>query len=476
MKPKALVVEDDEQTAEAFCNELSKAGFSVRHAPSSELALSRYLREESFHLALCDLMLPGRSGLSLINKLKQVCPATQTVLVTNHGSPSTVATAFKRGACEFLPKPVPMREFNQLCNRIKSNPTLFLPNQLLVEPADYVDFSGMLGRDPAMLAVLQLARDIAPLRHPVLLVGETSVGKRTLAQAMHTRSTANKGPFVVVRTQAIPPKRLAATLFGRDSARRPGDEMPGPGEVENAASGTLYIDDLSHVSLRCQAQLIELIDTGRYRRVGDLAQRQVHVRLMIGTTEPLEKLRQNRTILPELYHRLKGCALEVPALRNRPDDVALLADYFLRTLRKGGRTKANCVSPEAQRRLRSYGWPGNLRELASVIQQSVLDSRSSMIGEAHLPEILRATPLAPLMLKLPLGSRLVDIEREAILQTLRLTEGNKSQAATMLGMSRRSFYDRLQDYEKELGIDFGAEKRARKKAARRPVITDISAD
>jgi DNA-binding NtrC family response regulator len=456
MKYKALVVEDNTELALGLCAALRQVGYAARHAPDAEDAVNRCLREDSYHLAICDNQLPGESGLSLLQRLRDNCPATFTVLLTAYGTPNVVALAFKHGAVEFIPKPVKPREFMQICERIREEVPLFLPNRLLLEPRDWIEFEGMLSCEDVMLLAFNAVRAAAPLRHAVLLIGEAGVGKASLARALHKCSPSSQGPFVMMRTAAYPVRHLQRVLFGRDREDR--DHPPGPGggssgscAVEQAEGGTLYVDDVTALDSFTQVQLLNLLENGRYCRVGSTAERSGNVRVVVSSSRDLDSLAADAEFNRELLHRLRGCAVQIPPLRDRRRDIPLIANRVLERLVAREESKPSRLSGEAERMLCSYTWPGNIRELESAIQTSVFGVRSATLQAYHLPAVVRGATHWPGVLHIPVGTKLADIEREAILQTLRMSNGNKSQTAEALGISRRSLYDKLSHYQHATG-------------------------
>jgi len=463
MKLKVLVVEDDVELGESLCVALKQCGgVTARHAPTAEVAIQRCLREDTYHIVLCDLNLPGDTGLTLINKLHEACPATYSVLLTGQGTPGSVAAAFKRGAVEFLPKPVRMRDLQRLCDHVKTIAPLFLPNHLLREPRGWLEFEGLVSREPPMLIAFDGIRELAPMRRPVLMVGEIGTGKTSLAQALHRRSHASAGPFVAIRTAAYPPRRLPRVLFGRERDvldPRPKSDASLLGAVERAQGGTLYIDELTALDSHTQARLVTLIETGCFQRVDSNAERRAELRLVVSSPVELEPLVAKGKVNPELYMLLNGGTVRVPPLRERPRDIPLIVSRVMRQLIERRESRVSRLSAEAERLLSNYPWPGNVRELESVIQLSVFGCRNAALQPDHLPSAVRGgTSTGPAQLHIPFGIKLEDAEREVILQTLRLSNGNKSQTADMLGISRRSLYDKLQQYRKQLGINLLEEK------------------
>jgi two-component system response regulator HydG len=304
------------------------------------------------------------------------------------------------------------------------------------------------------------------------LIGESGVGKSKLAHAFHRRSPAHYGPFVMLRTAAYPSKRLPRAIFGRERESeplfvpettrvnvieeltgQPGEESM-PGAVERADAGTLYIDDVTALEMHAQERLLTLIETHHYRRIGSTRDRRANVRLVVSSPVELAPLVEKGRFSIDLYHRLSGCVIRVPPLRDRRPDIPLIANYIIRRLAEAGPSKVQSLGSDAERMLLNYDWPGNVRELESAISQAVIGARSAVLQGHQLPASIRgADTRYPGTLSIPLGTKLEDVEREVILQTLRMNDGNKSLTADLLGISRRSLYDKLLEYRRVLGID-----------------------
>ncbi len=453
---KALIVTDDNETAPALSKVLKQHGWNSRHTHDAESAVRQCLREESFHLAICDMNLPGETGIALIQKLQESCPATHSVLMTGQPSLGTVTAAFKRGAIEILIKPIKPREVMRLLKRVEAEAPSYLPNRFLAEPREWTEFEGMASREAAMLRLFDGIRAAAPHRYCTTIVGEDGSGKAYVVAALHNRSKVAKGPLVTVTTASHSERRLLRILFGQAPSLVSGRAMT-LGEIigglEQAEGGSLYINDVAALGLLSQSRLLTLIETGRYCRIGETISRLAKVRIILGTQADLKSRVEAGTFSSELYDRLQSCVLYVPPLRQRRQDISMLATSILRELAEQGVSQPTRLTAEAERLLCDYDWPGNLRELESSIQESVFGVRGNALHAHRLPAVVRNNlPPGPGFLSLPLGTKLEEIEREAILQTLRMSNGNKTQAADVLGISRRSLYDKLLYYETRLGI------------------------
>lgn len=450
MTYKALIVDDDDDVAFALCMVLKTCKFKARHAQTVEQALGRYLREETFHLAICDWRFPEKVGLSLIERLHDACPATYTVMLTAFGTTKVVRAAFKRGAADYFDKPIENEQVAQLCQRVVKSVPMYLPNKLLAKPPGWVEFEGMRSRAKPMIKAFDVVRDAAPLRRLVFLIGENGVGKASLAQAIHNRSSVANGPFIHFRTDGYSSSQIERMLFGSERKNVDGLPTSGPdqrGFIEQANGGTLYIDNVAGFEKHVQAQLIEYLFAERYRRVGSTQPLKASTRIVFGQSGNPSEISSGLGFLPALEHELQGGILKVPSLRERRRDIPLLVEQILAKLRKSGDSRVESLTPQTEERLMSYDWPGNLPELESVIKLATFGTRSAQLQVGHLPQHVSGTKPVPSTISLPLGMRLEHIEREAILQTLSLNDDNRNETALMLGISRRTLQRKLSEYE-----------------------------
>jgi len=419
MATRILVVDDDVHLGRALHELLTQAGYETTVAHSAEEALDR-LREQTFHLVLTDLQLPGRNGISLIKTISEACPETKCVLITAHGSTRTAVTALKRGAVEYVQKPIKPRRLLAMLAAFSQNVPAYLTNRLLAgERREATTFDGMHARSAPMRDVFERVKAVAGATSPVLVLGESGTGKSLVARSIHQRSPQGAGLFVSVSA-------AEASAMGREQL----DELDG---------GALFIDEVSALDEKGQERLLDLVSDERRDRPT--------VRVVVATSKELSQLKT--ALRNDLFFRLAATTITVPPLRDRTEDIPLLAAEFLRELAERYGKPVHSIPAETQRLLSGYSWPGNVRELRNVIEQAVLLSRMSELDPVLLPQMLHRGPGRQEVLKIPIGTAMDQIEREVILRTLEANDGNKTATAEVLGISRRSIYNKLAIY----GID-----------------------
>jgi len=446
-QPRLLVVDDDTELLTGLSQLLGAEGYQVATAATAEDALERF-REETFHLVLTDLQLPGKNGIALIKALGDAAPATRTVLITGHGSIRSAVLALKRGATEYMTKPIKPKRLLALCAQLTADLPAYLPNKLLAEGrADVVRIGGMVARSRAMRAVFERIRLAAGAETPVLITGESGTGKELTARAVHARSARAGGPFVAVHTAALPPDQVAAEVFGSERATAAGGVDKVIGKIEQAEGGVLFVDDISVLDEQAQLGLLRLLETLRYIRVGSRKERSANVRVIAASNRDPAALVQSGALREDLLYRLNVVTVEVPPLRERTDDIPLVSIDLLAEFAQKYHKPVTSIPAETERLLVAYPWPGNVRELRNVIEQAVLLARGGEVSPALLPQMMHREPAPAEVLQLPIGTPMEAIEREVILRTLEANHGNKTATAEVLGISRRSIYNKLAEYE-----------------------------
>jgi two-component system response regulator AtoC len=453
MAIKVLVVDDDVPLTRALAELLGQEGYQVTTAGSAEEALDR-VREDTFHLVLTDLQLPGRNGISLIKALHEACPDTKPVLITGHGSVRTAVTALKRGAVEYISKPLKPRRLLALIQALTANPPEYLANRLLdAKRLDSVSFDGMHAKSRGMRDVFERIRMASTSETTVLIVGESGTGKELVAQSIHERSFQHRGqppgPFVAVHTGAIPQELIQSELFGHEKGAFTGAVERKPGKFEQAEGGTLFLDEISTMDDKTQVNLLRVLETFNYSRVGGKKDQQANVRVVAASNRDLEAMVRAGQFREDLYYRLNIFSIHIPPLRDRTEDIPLLAHEFMREFAERYGKTVSSIPSETQRLLAAYLWPGNVRELRNVIEQAVLLARTNHLDAQLLPQMLHRGPSRQEIIKIPIGTAMDQIEREVILRTLEANDGNKTATAEVLGISRRSIYNKLALY----GID-----------------------
>ncbi len=443
--PRVLIVDDDPELLSALSRLLGMHGYQVTAAGSAEAALEQ-CRSQTFHLVLTDMQLPGLSGIALIHDLRQSCPATRCVLLTGHGSIRSAVVALKRGAVEYITKPIQPKRLLSLCGSLTAEAPAYLPNRLLFgEHADVARESGMVARSVVMRRVFERIVLAGATSTPVLVTGEMGAGKEHVARAIHARSARSAGPFIAVHTGNLPPDLMAIDLVGSDRrvAAAGGDRLRG--KLDLAEGGTLYVDEVGALDEASQLALFGILNSGTFTRVGGEQDLPANVRIIAGSSRDLRAGVQSCTFREDLYFRLTSFAIHIPALRERREDISVIAADLASELAGKYGKPASAIPAETDRLLQAYDWPGNVRELHNVVEQAVLLARGGEIDPALLPQMLHKEPPAE-VLQITIGASMEAIEREVILRTLEAHKGNKTAAAEALGISRRSIYNKLAEY------------------------------
>ena len=460
IQPRVLVVDDDTELLTGLSQLLGAEGYHVATAATAEDALDRF-REETYHLVLTDLQLPGKNGIALIKAIGEASPTTRTVLITGHGSIRSAVLALKRGATEYMTKPIKPKRLLGLCAQLVADMPAYLPNKLLAEGrADVARTGSLVARSRAMRAVFERIRIAATAETSVLIVGESGTGKELVARAVHARSARAAGPFVAVHTAAISSDEVAAEIFGSERPTITGASSSGTekmaGKIEQAEGGVLFIDDISSLNAESQHGLLRLFETLRFARVGGRKERSANVRVITAVNRDPASLVQSGALREELLYRLNVMTIEVPPLRERIEDIPLLSTELVAEFALKYHKPVTSVPADTVRLLCSYPWPGNVRELRNVVEQAVLLARGNEISPSLLPQMMHREPAPAEVLQLAIGTSMETIEREVILRTLEANHGNKTATAEVLGISRRSIYNKLAEYEAQGHLPRGA--------------------
>jgi DNA-binding NtrC family response regulator len=430
---RVLVVDDDESLRHTLLELLRGAGYEVTGAGSAEEAIA-LCRLTTFHLVLCDLHLPGRDGIAVVRTLASGCPETKVILLTAHASVRSAVTALKRGAAEYVLKPVHPRRLLALVRAHLHRSPAYLPNHLMEEGAtDWVREGALVTRSPRMIAVIERMRRAGATALPVVVAGEAGSGKQTVARALHERRRPS-GPFVSFPARAAgdSPEAGMAELLGCERASA--HALAGPGALERASGGTLYVRDADSLPEAAIVAIAQANAAGQVMRLGARRPRPIDVQLIFGT-QGMRELSWQVFIM-----------LAVPPLRDRDGDVPLLVDLLLGELRHRHGSRVFRVAPAALRLLEQYDWPGNVTELRRVVEQAVLLAPGDCIDVGLLPETVQGVAGQADVIRFPIGTSMGSIEREVILRTLAAHKGNKTLTAEVLGISRRSIYNKLAEY------------------------------
>ena len=440
---RVLVVDDDQAVREALGRTLEKLGFDVVVAADGQEGLER-LREGGVHILLADLKMPKLSGQELLKAAKAITPDVEVIVITGHGTVEDAVEAMKGGAYDFITKPFKRVQLEKTIKKAAEKQALVLQNRALQRRLDALQEAGkIIGSSPAMLRTLDLVNQVAPSTATVLIQGESGTGKELIANAIHHGSARRDRPFIKVNCAALPETLLESEVFGYERGAFTGAVARKEGRFELADGGTLFMDEIGDLSPATQAKLLRVLQEGEFERLGGIRTLKVDVRLVAATNADLTALVREKRFREDLFYRLNVITIQIPPLRERREDIPLLAQHFLRRFAAKNAKAISGFTEEALDLLQTYAWPGNVRELENVIERAVVLSRSSMISPADFPETLVGSEQAARHLVISIGTPLEDVEDRLIEETLRYTKGDKTIAAKLLGIATRTIYRRL---------------------------------
>jgi DNA-binding NtrC family response regulator len=437
-----LVVDDQSSVRELLKAVLESDGHGVEAASDGKTAVER-LRVGFHDLVVMDIRMPGIDGVEALRRMREVSPETGVVMMTAYASVETAVEAMKLGAFDYVTKPIDIDEVRAVVSRwVESR----------AEPGEEEDVepkTDVVGASGAMREALALADRVAESDASVLLLGESGTGKDVVAREIHRASERAQGPFVAVNCSAIPEGLLESELFGHEKGSFTGAVRQKRGRLELADRGTVFLDEIGDMSPGLQAKLLRFLQDRTLQRVGGGKDITVDVRVIAATNKDLEKEVAEGRFRDDLYFRLNVVTITLPPLRDREGDVPLLADHFLRLhTQPGGKPKK--MSPSAMRLVVSYDWPGNVRELENAIERAVVLSRGETIFPEHLPARVQAAAGASDEDGGASGRTIREVERDLIIKTLTETDGNRTHAAKILGISRRTLQNKIKEYDLDL--------------------------
>ena len=444
LRKRILIVDDEKSVTTTLDLMLSDAGFEVLTAESFAESI-RILGYASVDLVITDLRLSDGSGMDLITHIKEEAPDTEVILMTAYGSIDITIEAIKRGAYYYLEKPFTSDRLLALVASALKFATLRLENEKLTLADDFETF-GMIGRDPKMLKIIEKIRTAAPSGASVLIEGESGTGKELIATAFHTQSLRASGPFIRINCAAIPHELIESELFGYKKGAFTGADRDKRGLIEAASEGTLLLDEIAEMPAHLQTKLLRVLQERKLRRLGDEREIRVNFRLVSATNRNTVALLKEGILRKDLYFRISTIKIKVPPLRERLDDVLLIANRFLKRFNGQYDKRIRNISTEAVMRLVRYDWPGNVRELESVIEHAVLFSPGYQLLPACLPEEFHSGRTFSSTFVIPPLVPMREIEREAIMQTLERTCGNIKESADILRFARPTFYRKLKKF------------------------------
>jgi DNA-binding NtrC family response regulator len=435
-RARVLVVDDEPGDAEAL-RALLGTEHDVDVSSSTEEALARF-QKETYAVVVADLQLPGESGIELVSQLRSHAPGTAVVVMTGHASVQGAVTALKRGAVDFLQKPVNAAQLQKLVEQLVADRPGYLPNQLLnAESSDEMVFEGMLTRSPEMFRVFEAIELVAKTDATVLIVGETGTGKELVARAIHNRSQRAQGPYVPVHTGAIPKDLIESELFGHEKGSFTGAVAAAEGKFGAAKGGTIFLDEVSTMSERAQVDLLRVLETFRYTRVGGKVEHTADVRVVCATNRDLLAMAREGKFREDLYYRINIFPIRLPPLRERKEDIGLLAERFMRAAAERYEKPVRTLPPETIEVLCAHPWSGNVRELRNIVEQAVLLERSDRLESELVTRILAERPVRrerPSVIPIVVGTKVAEAERQLAVRTLEAFAGDRRAAAEALGI------------------------------------------
>jgi DNA-binding NtrC family response regulator len=449
-------VEDDDAYRTFLVRELAEVGFSAEGVRDGAAALER-VTQGAYDVVLLDLRLPGIDGMETLRRLRDAAAgdAPQVIMLTGHGSIDTAIEAMKLGAYDYLTKPCDFDEMRVVIERAREHAELARENTALRTLLHRREPGGeIVGRSAALLDALGRIERVAPTEATVLLVGESGTGKELAAQRLHRLSRRADRPFVDVNCGAVQETLFESEFFGHERGSFTGAAVQKTGLVEAADGGTLFLDEVSEMPLATQVKLLRFLETGTFRRVGGVRTLRADVRVVAATNRDLETWITSGRFRQDLYFRLAVCALEIPPLRERPEDIAVLTEHFMRLFNARLGRRVVSVEPDALEALVRYRWPGNVRELRNAIESGVILSDGRSIRRRDLPAHvlageLAATPPEPARPAAGADARfatLAEVERRHIENVLAAMHGHRERTAKVLGIATKTLYRKLREY------------------------------
>jgi DNA-binding NtrC family response regulator len=437
---KIFIVDDEVVMRKSLSGWLKRDGYEVDTAESGEEAIEK-LKQTRFDLLLVDIKMGGISGLEVLKYVRENDPDVAVVMITAYGSISTAIEAMKNGAYDYLLKPFDPDELGLLIEKIieqqaQARENLFLKEQY----KDRTRFESMIGQSKPMQEVFDLIQDVAPMDSTVLISGETGSGKGLAAKAIHTNSSRSEGPFVLVNCGAIPEHLMESELFGHQKGAFTDAKEMKKGRLELAHNGTLFLDEIGEISMRMQIDLLRVLEDRVFYRVGGTQPIEADFRVVAATNKNLKQAIKNETFREDLYFRLNVIAFQMPPLRERKEDIPLLAEHFLRRFSQETNKPIDKISRDAIDEMMLYEWPGNVRELENAIERAVVVGKEREVRPEDLPFCRIDDPLL-----IPKNA-LKDIEKAHIEKILRNNQWNIAKSSKILGIDRTTLYSKIKRY------------------------------
>jgi two-component system response regulator HydG len=444
-----LVVDDDDAHRTMLRTLVGGWGYDIVEADDGSTAIEK-VQERPFDLILMDVRMLKVSGLEALERIKAFNPAIPVTIMTAYSSVETAIEALKKGAYDYLTKPLDFDKLRLTIERAMEHTRLREENRLLKESlGKHFDMQNIIGRSPAMMSLLETVAHVAPSEATVMITGESGTGKELIAGVIHHNSPRKDGPFVKINCAAITETLLESELFGHEKGAFTGADRRKEGRFYQADQGSIFLDEVSEMPLTMQVKLLRVLQERELTRVGGEKVITVDVRVIAATNKDLVDLKNKGLFREDLYYRLNVVNLEIPPLTERRDDIPLLAQHFLEIFVDKNKKKIKGFTPKAMDRLIRYDWPGNVRELMNAVERAVVLARTDYLDDQDfsiLPPLFQQSAPAPSDIENIDNIPLEEVEKAAILRMLESVDGNKSEAARRLGITRKTLHKKLKKY------------------------------
>ena len=445
-----LIVDDDSAHRTMLRTLIGGWGYAVVEADDGSMAIEK-VKQGPFDMVLMDVRMLNVSGIEALEQIKAFNPAIPVTIMTAYSSIETAIEALKKGAYDYLTKPLDFDKLRLVLERAMEHTQLKEENRLLrANLGRQFDLQNIIGRSPAMIGLLETVAHVAPSEATVMITGESGTGKELIAGAIHFNSPRKDGPFIKINCAAIPETLLESEFFGHEKGAFTGADRRKEGRFLQAHGGSLFLDEVSEMPLTMQVKLLRVLQEREITRVGGETVIAVDVRLIVATNKNLTELIAQGVFREDLFYRLNVVSLELPPLKERRDDIPLLAQHFLNGFAEKNRKTIKGFTPQAMDQLIRYDWPGNVRELMNAVERGVVLARTEYLDTQDLTII--PNNAAPDDQTLPVAEdsathmTLEQVEKAAILRTMELIDGNKSEAARQLGITRKTLHKKLKKY------------------------------
>ena len=442
-----LIVEDDPTVGESLRHLFKKKGHTILLASNGKEALQLF-RHKIVDLVITDVVMPKMDGIELLEAVKDLRPETEVIVISAQGTIEKAVQAMKLGAFDFIEKPINPRVISLLLERALEKQTLILQNRdLRTRLEDKFHFKNIIGRSGGMVRIFELIRHIAPYDSSVLIIGESGTGKELIANAIHYNSPRASMPFIKVSCASLSEGIIESELFGHEKGAFTGAVTSRKGRFELAHQGILFLDEVEDIPPATQIKLLRVLQEGEFERVGGNKTIKVNLRIIAASNRDLQEEVRGGTFREDLYYRLNVVNIKLPPLRDRRDDIPFLVHYFIEKNNKKYNMKVKGISQKAMNLLTEYEWTGNVRELENTIESVLVVNSPLVIDVQHLPQEIRNFKERTEVISIKIGTPLEEVEKEMLIQTLRMTKGNKRRAAHLLGINVRTIHRKMEEIE-----------------------------